>query len=122
MAVLWRIEEVRRGAAAAVGGGGSTEELQEIEDRLEAQKATIARSEREDRLRAEAVDVTLPGVPYPRGHLHPSMRIIDEVVDFFVGLGYGVAEGPEAETDNYNFTALNIPQGHPARGEHDTFF
>ena len=162
MAVLERIEELRRAALAAVGGAGSTDELEEtrvrylgrsaelteikksigalspderrevgrsanlasreIEDRLEAQKATIARSEREDRLRAEAVDVTLPGVPYPRGHLHPSMRIIDEVVDFFVGLGYGVAEGPEAETDYYNFTALNIPPNHPARSEHDTFF
>ena len=61
------------------------------------------------------MDVTLPGVPYPSGHLHPSQRIIDEVVDFFVGLGYGVAEGPEAETDYYNFTALGIPPGHPAR-------
>jgi len=162
MAVLERIEELRRAALAAVGGADTTDELEEarvrylgrsaelteikksigalspdgrrevgrsanlasreIEDRLEAQKATIARSEREDRLRAEAVDVTLPGVPYPRGHLHPSMRIIDEVVDFFVGLGYGVAEGPEAETDYYNFTALNIPPNHPARSEHDTFF
>ncbi|MBA3950790.1 MAG: phenylalanine--tRNA ligase subunit alpha, partial [Rubrobacter sp.] len=54
--------------------------------------------------------------------LHPSQRIIDEVVDFFVGLGYGVAEGPEAETDYYNFTALGIPPGHPARTMQDTFF
>jgi phenylalanyl-tRNA synthetase alpha chain len=61
-------------------------------------------------------------VPYPRGNLHPSQRIIDEVVEFFVGLGYGVAEGPEAETDYYNFTALGIPPGHPARTMQDTFF
>jgi phenylalanyl-tRNA synthetase alpha chain len=94
----------------------------EIEESLEAQRVVIALSEREERLRAEAVDVTLPGVPYPRGHLHPSQRIIDEVVDFFVGLGYGVAEGPEAETDYYNFTALGIPPGHPARTMQDTFF
>lgn len=94
----------------------------EIEDALADRIGALAASEREDRLRREAVDVTLPGTPYPRGHLHPSQRIIDEVVDFFVGLGYGVAEGPEVETDYYNFTALNIPEDHPARGEHDTFF
>jgi phenylalanyl-tRNA synthetase alpha chain len=54
--------------------------------------------------------------------LHPSLRVIDEVVDFFVGLGYRVAEGPEIETDYYNFTALGIPPGHPARSMQDTFF
>src|ERR671917_1052895 len=93
----------------------------EIEDALGERTAELAAGEREVRLRAEAVDVTLPGVPYPKGSLHPSLRVIDEVVDFFVGLGYRVAEGPEVETDYYNFTALNIPPGHPARGEHDTF-
>jgi len=94
----------------------------EIEGALEKRTGELSAAEREERLRAEAVDVTLPGVPYPRGHLHPSQRIIDEVVDFFVGLGYGVAEGPEAETDYYNFTALGIPPGHPARTMQDTFF
>jgi phenylalanyl-tRNA synthetase alpha chain len=94
----------------------------EIEEALGARTGELSAAEREERLRAEAVDVTLPGVPYPRGHLHPSVRIIDEVVDFFVGLGYGVAEGPEAETDYYNFTALGIPPGHPARTMQDTFF
>jgi phenylalanyl-tRNA synthetase alpha chain len=94
----------------------------EIEAALGARTGELSAGEREERLRAEAVDVTLPGVPYPRGHLHPSQRIIDEVVDFFVGLGYGVAEGPEAETDYYNFTALGIPPGHPARTMQDTFF
>jgi len=94
----------------------------EIEGALEARTSELSVGEREERLRAEAVDVTLPGVPYARGNLHPSQRIIDEVVDFFVGLGYGVAEGPEAETDYYNFTALGIPPGHPARTMQDTFF
>jgi phenylalanyl-tRNA synthetase alpha chain len=93
----------------------------EIEGALSSRTAALVAQERDLRLRAEAVDVTLPGVPFPRGHLHPSQRVIDEVVDFFVGLGYQVAEGPEVETDYYNFTALNIPPGHPARGEHDTF-
>jgi phenylalanyl-tRNA synthetase alpha chain len=94
----------------------------EIEAALAAKTGELSAAERAEKLRAEAVDVTLPGVPYPRGHLHPSQRIIDEVVDFFVGLGYGVAEGPEAETDYYNFTALGIPPGHPARTMQDTFF
>jgi phenylalanyl-tRNA synthetase alpha chain len=94
----------------------------EIEDALSSKTGELAAEEREQRLRAEAVDVTLPGTPFPKGHLHPSMRVIDDVVDFFVGLGYRVAEGPEVETDYYNFTALNIPPEHPARSEHDTFF
>jgi phenylalanyl-tRNA synthetase alpha chain len=94
----------------------------EIEGALSSRTRELAAEEREARLRAEAVDVTLPGVPFPKGHLHPSQRIIDQVVDFFVGLGYEVAEGPEVETDYYNFTALNIPPGHPARSMQDTFF
>ena len=93
----------------------------DIEVALSARRDALAVTEREERLGAEAVDVTLPGVPYPEGSLHPTLRIVDEVVDFFVGLGYRVAEGPEVETDYYNFTALNIPPGHPARSEHDTF-
>ncbi len=94
----------------------------EIEENMEAQRAVIALAEQKSRLEAEAVDVTLPGVPFPKGHLHPTQRVIDEVVDFFVGLGYKVAEGPEVETDYYNFTALGIPPGHPARTMQDTFF
>lgn len=93
-----------------------------VEASLESRSAELGAAEREARLREEAVDVTLPGVPYPKGSLHPTLRVIDDVVDFFVGLGYRVAEGPEVETDYYNFTALNIPPGHPARGMQDTFF
>jgi phenylalanyl-tRNA synthetase alpha chain len=103
-------------------GGAANRATKEIEAALIERLETVAAAEREERLRAETVDVTLPGVPYPKGSLHPSMRVIDEVVDFFVGLGYRVAEGPEVETDYYNFTALNIPPGHPARGMQDTFF
>jgi phenylalanyl-tRNA synthetase alpha chain len=94
----------------------------EIEEALLSRTDELAAEEREARLQAEAVDITLPGVPFPKGHLHPSQRVIDDVVDFFVGLGYKVAEGPEVETDYYNFTALNIPPGHPARTMQDTFF
>jgi phenylalanyl-tRNA synthetase alpha chain len=103
-------------------GGAANRATGEIEAALSERLENLTVAEREERLSSEAVDVTLPGVPYPRGSLHPSLRVIDEVVDFFVGLGYRVAEGPEVETDYYNFTALNIPPGHPARGMQDTFF
>ena len=94
----------------------------EIEAALGERTGELAAAENEARLQMEAVDITLPGVPFPKGHLHPSQRVIDDVVDFFVGMGYRVAEGPEVETDYYNFTALNIPPGHPARGMQATFF
>ena len=103
-------------------GGAANRVTKEIEAALAERLEMLAAAEREERLGSESVDVTLPGVPYPKGSLHPSMRVVDEVVDFFVGLGYRVAEGPEVETDYYNFTALNIPPGHPARGMQDTFF
>src|SRR3954453_15097402 len=96
-------------------GRSSNLASREIEAALDARMGVVSAREREERLREEAVDVTLPGVPVGKGHLHPSQRVIDEVVDFFVGLGYHVAEGPEIETDYYNFTALGIPPGHPAR-------
>src|ERR687889_1048371 len=103
-------------------GRSSNLASREIEAALDTRLGEVSAREREERLRQEAVDITLPGAPFPKGHLHPSLRVIDEVVDFFVGLGYRVAEGPEVETDYYNFTALNIPPGHPARGMQDTFF
>ena len=103
-------------------GGAANRASRGIEATLEARWAELSAAKRQERLRTEAVDVTLPGTPYPKGSLHPSQRVIDELVDFFVGLGYRVAEGPEVETDYYNFTALNIPPGHPARGMQDTFF
>jgi phenylalanyl-tRNA synthetase alpha chain len=103
-------------------GAASNLATREIEAALAERLEKLSAAEREEKLRAEAVDVTLPGTPYPKGSLHPSMRVIDDVVDFFVGLGYRVAEGPEIETDYYNFTALNIPPGHPARTMQDTFF
>ena len=103
-------------------GRSSNLASREIEAALDSRIGEVSAREREERLREEAVDITLPGVPFQKGHLHPSLRIIDEVVDFFVGLGYRVAEGPEVETDYYNFTALGIPPGHPARTMQDTFF
>ena len=94
----------------------------EIENAIRSKTSERAAEERAERLQAEAVDVTLPGVPFPKGHLHPSQRVIDQVVDFFVGLGYRVAEGPEVETDWHNFGALNMGPTHPARSDFDTLF
>lgn len=76
----------------------------------------------ERRLREEAIDVTLEAVSFPRGSLHVIQQTIDEVVDIFVGLGYQVAAGPEAELAYYNFDALNTPPTHPARLESDTMY
>src|SRR5262245_32578107 len=73
-------------------------------------------------LEAERVDVTLPGRRPPTGSVHVLQRTADEVVDIFLGLGYRVAEGPEVETDWYNFQALNIPVDHPARSMQDTLY
>lgn len=71
---------------------------------------------------AEAVDLTFPGTPPRRGHLHPVSVVLRDLEDIFRGLGYDIARGPEVETDYYNFEALNIPKGHPARDGFDTFF
>ncbi len=68
------------------------------------------------------IDVTLPGRPLTRGHLHPITKISREISDIFVKLGFDIAEGPEVETDYYNFEALNIPKYHPARDMQDTFY
>ncbi len=95
------------------------EQLQRLlRERLEAVK-TAAMAERLER---ERIDVTAPCRYVPPGHRHPLMATIEEIVDIFAGLGYRVAEGPEVESDHYNFTALNIPEHHPARDMQDTFY
>ena len=75
-----------------------------------------------ERIAKESIDVTTPCSYIPPGHRHPLISTIEEVVDIFAGLGYRVSEGPEIETDYYNFTALNIPEHHPARDMQDTFY
>jgi len=94
----------------------------ELSAALAARQAELEAARDAALLEAERVDVTLPGRVPPRGSVHPVSRTIDEVVDIFVGLGYRVAEGPEVETDWYNFEALNFAPGHPARLMHDTLF
>jgi phenylalanyl-tRNA synthetase alpha chain len=75
-----------------------------------------------ERIAQESIDVTTACSYGPPGHRHPLISTIEEVVDIFAGLGYRVSEGPEIETDYYNFTALNIPEHHPARDMQDTFY
>jgi phenylalanyl-tRNA synthetase alpha chain len=93
-----------------------------LEAELAARRGELEAKRDAALLEAERLDVTLPGRVPPRGAVHPVTRTIDEIVDIFVGLGYRVAEGPEVETDWYNFEALNIPRDHPARSMQDSLY
>ena len=93
-----------------------------IEGRLEEAKTALARKAREEQLKREVIDVTLPARTNNVGHCHPNTIALEEVERIFVGMGYEVVEGPEVEYDRYNFEKLNIPKGHPARDEQDTFY
>ena len=94
----------------------------DIEEKLEAVKAKLAAQALEARLLAEAVDVTIPGVPVAHGHKHPMSIVLDETKDIFVEMGFEVVEGPEVELESYNFTKLNAEPGHPSRDWSDTFY
>lgn len=94
----------------------------EIDAALRARKAAMADALLDQRLRDEWLDVTLPGRPRRMGTIHPVSQVMDELIVIFSDLGFSVAEGPQVESDWYNFDALNIPPEHPARQEHDTFF
>ncbi len=91
---------------------------------LADKKQTLKLAAINARLAAERVDVTLPVRPSPveTGRIHPIAQVIDEITAIFADMGFAIAEGPDIETDYYNFTALNFPEGHPAREMHDTFF
>ena len=93
-----------------------------LADAISARKAQLEQIELDRRLASERVDVTLPGRNAERGGLHPITRTLDRVVEIFARLGYELADGPEIETDWYNFEALNFPPDHPARTMHDTFW
>jgi phenylalanyl-tRNA synthetase alpha chain len=95
---------------------------QELEHRLLSRIEEIKTQEREEREKAGRIDVTLPGRPLSLGSLHPLTVVFREIIEFFSGLGFEIAEGPEMELDYYNFEALNIPKDHPARDMQDTFY
>lgn len=93
-----------------------------IEQRIEERSAEIKVLETAQKLKDETIDVTMPGKVKPLGHKHPLSIVLDEVKEIFMGMGFDVATGPEVEWDYYNFEALNIPKGHPARDTQDTFY
>lgn len=93
-----------------------------IETAIEAKERELSEAETAARLARETIDVTLPGRLPPAGAIHPLNRVIMEIEDIFTGMGFTVAEGPEVETDWYNFEALNLPKDHPARDMQDTFY
>ena len=95
-----------------------------VQAAIAARRDALASAALEARLASERVDVTLPvrEGPETRGRIHPISQVIDELTTIFADMGFAVAEGPDIETDDYNFTALNFPPGHPAREMHDTFF
>ena len=94
----------------------------EIESKLESRKTELNAAVLEARLVEEAIDVTIPGETVKLGHQHPMNMVLQEVKDMFVGMGYQVVDGPEVELSSYNFTRLNIEEGHPARDRSDTFY
>jgi phenylalanyl-tRNA synthetase alpha chain len=96
----------------------------QVTQALAARRALLKRAALETQLKREAVDVTLPVRPpgIETGRIHPISQAMDEIVAIFADMGFAVAEGPDIESDDYNFTKLNFPPGHPARDMHDTFF
>jgi phenylalanyl-tRNA synthetase alpha chain len=93
-----------------------------LQTSLDKQRAALETAQIQAQLESETLDVTMPGIFRPQGRIHPLNGIIDKVLDIFVGMGYTVAQGPEMETDYYNFEALNTPPDHPARDMQDTFY
>ncbi|WP_028546040.1 phenylalanine--tRNA ligase subunit alpha [Paenibacillus taiwanensis] len=93
-----------------------------IENIINEKQEAFVRAQTEHRLQAELIDVTLPGRKLTSGAIHPLNKVIQEIEDVFIGMGYQVAEGPEVESDYYNFEALNLPKNHPARDMQDSFY
>ena len=93
-----------------------------ITSALAGKKADLETADLNRRLASERVDMTLPAPEIPRGTIHPVSQVMDELAEIFADMGFAVAEGPEIEDDWHNFTALNIPETHPARAMHDTFY
>mgnify|MGYP001223907571 FL=1 len=94
----------------------------QVQSLLAERLAAVKQVAMAERIARESIDVTAPASGIPMGHRHPLITTTEEIVDLFLGLGYSVAEGPEVEKDHYNFTALNIPEDHPARDMQDTFY
>ena len=89
---------------------------------LEKKVAVLEEAAIQAQLESESIDVTLPGAQVRLGNRHPLTRVIEEIEDLFLGMGYEIVEGPEVEKDYYNFEAMNLPKGHPARDMQDSFY
>ncbi len=111
--------EERQDAGPAINGLKTR-----VTDAIAARKTELRNAAITERLARESVDVSLPvrTSPAERGRIHPISQVVDEITAIFADMGFSIAEGPDIETDHYNFTALNFPDGHPAREMHDTFF
>ncbi len=94
----------------------------DIEAKLEQRKTAIDAAVLEAKLAAESLDVTIPGEAVTLGHQHPMNQVLQEIKDMFIGMGYQIVDGPEVELASYNFTRLNIEEGHPSRDRSDTFY
>jgi phenylalanyl-tRNA synthetase alpha chain len=95
---------------------------EQVTDAIASRKAALEAAELERKLATETLDMTLPVSPGPQGSVHPVSHVMDELAEIFADMGFSVATGPEIEDDWHNFTALNIPESHPARAMHDTFY
>jgi phenylalanyl-tRNA synthetase alpha chain len=94
----------------------------DLADAIEQRRITLEAAALAQRLATERLDITLPPRPEPQGSIHPISRTLEEIYAIFGAMGFGVAEGPDIESDWHNFSALNIPSHHPARDDHDTFY
>lgn len=103
-------------------GGWVNDARRALQEAFDARKHALEQAALQAQFEAETIDVTLPGRARTRGAMHPLMRVIEEIEDVFLGMGFTIAEGPEVETDTYNFEMLNIPKDHPARDMQDTFY
>ncbi len=103
-------------------GKVSNQVKQEITRAVENKKVALEETELNERLKNEKIDITLPSTALPTGSIHPLTMIKEELEDLFIGMGYSIAEGPEVETDHFNFELMNLPKDHPARDMQDTFY
>lgn len=103
-------------------GALANEVRAKLEAELDEKKTALAAKLEEAKLKAEVIDVTMPGKKQEEGKLHPLTKVLNEIKDIFIGMGFQIADGPEVEYDYYNFEALNIPKNHPARDTQDTFY
>ncbi len=103
-------------------GGAVNQAKQQVQQAVQARREALQQAELNARLENERLDVTLPGRARGRGGLHPVTLAMERIIEIFSRIGFSVAEGPEIETDHYNFESLNFPPHHPARAMHDTFY